>query len=226
MAKTNGLVGGVTGKIGNVIGYYRRGKYLARAYNPNTTNVRSRLQRLQRARWIYLMDMLHGALSIIRIGFRYDTPGYELPNAMKANMSFVSTDSPEDIEFSFDQMKLSEGKFESFGTAGAISSANGQVSVAFAKDLSFTDELPADYSNVNTAVVKIGAYCPNQNKWVDASIGWNEVSSSLQFSVPNTFIGETMHVYGFLAIPPTRILGSGMPDFCSETMYLGSTSIE
>lgn len=226
MGKTNGLVGGVTGKIGNVIGYYRRGKFLARAYNPHTTNVRSRLQRLQRARWIYLMDMLRGALSILRVGFRYDTPGYELPNAMKANMPYVSSDSPEEIDFSYEMMKLSNGKFEGFGVAGAISSSNSKVTVGFTKDLSFTDELPADYSNVNTAVVKIGAYCPNQKKWVDASIGWNEVSSSLQFDVPNTFIGETMHVYCFLAIPPKRILGSGMPDFCSETIYLGSTSIE
>lgn len=225
MAKTNGLVGGVTGKIGNIIGYYRRGKYLARAYNPNTTNVRSRLQRLQRARWIFLMDMLRGVLPTIRVGFRYDYPGYELPNAMKVNMPFVSKDSPEELEFTFDQLKLSNGKFENFGVAGAITSAEGSVTVGFTKDLSFTDELPADYSNVNTAVVKIAAYCPNQNKWVVASISWNEVSNSLQFSVPDTLIGETMHVYGFLAVPPTRILGSGMPDYCSETMYLGSTTI-
>ena len=226
MGKTNGLVGGVTGKIGNVIGYYRRGKYLARAYNPHTTNVRSRLQRLQRARWIYLMDMLRGALSTIRVGFRYDFPGYELPNAMKANMPFVSMDSPEEMEFSFEMMQLSNGKFESFGTPGAISSANGRVTVAFSKDLSFTDQLPADYSSVNTSVVKIGVYCPNQKKWADASIGWNEVSNSLSFDVPVYFTGETVHIYGFLAIPPTRILGSGMPDYCSETLYIGSTSIE
>lgn len=225
MAKTNGLVGGVTGKIGNIIGYYRRGKFLARAYNPHTTNVRSRLQRLQRARWIFLMDMLRGALSIIRIGYRYDTPGYELPNAMKANMPFVSTDSPEEMEFTFDQMKLSNGKFESFGVAGAITSTESSLSIGFTKDESFTDELPADYANVNTSVVKIGVYCPTQNKWIDESIGWNEVSKSLQISIPNTLIGETVHVYGFLAIPPTRILGSGMPDYCSETMYLGSTTI-
>lgn len=226
MGKTNGLVGGVTGKMGNLIGYYRRGKYLVRAYNPNTTNVRSRLQQRQRARWIVLMDIMRPVLNTLRTGFHYDTPGYELQNAMKANMPYVTNSNPIDTEVEYSSLKLSDGKFGGIGTAGAITTSNNTVTIPFTKGENFVDELPADYILTADSMMMVGGYCPSNKKWIQESISWDEINNNIVVQVSNDFVDKLVHFYGFLAVPPSRVLGAGIPDFCSETIYLGSATIE
>lgn len=226
MAKTNGLVGGVTGKIGNVIGYYRRGKFLARAYNPHTTNVRSRLQKRQRARWISLMEFLRPAIEILRIGFHYDTPGYELPNAMKENMPHVTNTNPLDTEILYADVQLSKGKFDGWANAGAITSNNGEVQIGINKIEGWESVLPADYSAGADVDLKIGAYNTVQKKWKIISKTYDSITDKVTISLPALWIGEECHFYGFLACPAARVLGEGIPDYCSNTLYLGQTTIE
>lgn len=226
MGKTNGLVGGVTGKIGNVIGYYRRGKYLARAYNPHTTNVRSRLQQRQRARWITLMELLRPAIQTLRVGFHYDTPGYELPNAMKANMPFVTNSNPIDTEISFAEIQLSEGKFDGFAQAAGVENEGTTVTIDVIKKEGWENSLPADYGTGANAKLMLAAYDTNGKKWAQAEVGYNEVTNTVTMTVPNTFLGARCHFYGFLACPPDRVLGDGIPDYCSKTLYLGSATLE
>lgn len=48
MARTNGLTGGITGKVGSMVFYYRDGKYIARQYVPNIANPKSERQVAQR----------------------------------------------------------------------------------------------------------------------------------------------------------------------------------
>lgn len=226
MAKTNGLVGGVTGKIGNVIGYYRRGKYLARAYNPHTTNVRSRLQQRQRARWITLMEFLRPAIELLRIGFHYDTPGYELPNAMKENMPNVTNSNPIDTEITYTDIQLSKGKFEGWANQGAITSNNGAVQIGIGKIEGWESVLPTDYGMGADANLKIGVYNTVQKKWMNFSEMYDSITDKVTINLPIGWSGEKCHFYGFLACPPIRALGEGIPDYCSNTLYLGEATIE
>ena len=225
MAKTNGLVGGVTGKIGNIIGYYRRGKYLARAYNPNTTNVRSRLQQRQRARWITLMELLRPVIELLRIGFHYDTPGYELPNAMKKNMPFVTNSNPIDTEITFTDIQLSEGKFGGWAIQGAITSQNGAAEIGITKVEGWETDLPTDYGMGGDATLKIGVYNTVQKKWKSFSEMYDSITDKVTVNLPNDWVGEKCHFYGFIACPPIRVLGEGIPDYCSNTLYLGEATI-
>lgn len=225
MAKTNGLVGGVTGKIGNVIGYYRRGKFLARAYNPHTTNVRSRLQQRQRARWIVLMELLRPAIELLRIGFHYDTPGYELPNAMKKNMPFVTNSNPIDTEISFAELQLSEGKFDGWAYQGAITSENGAVQIGLTKIGGWEQMLPTDYGTGANANIIIGVYSNDKKKWTKFSNIYDTITDKVNVNLPTTWVGDECHFYGFIACPPTRELGEGIPDYCSNTLYFGEATI-
>lgn len=60
MGRTNGLTGGVTGKVGNWVFYYRNGKYVAREYISKINNPKSERQVKQR-----LKMALAGRLSSI-----------------------------------------------------------------------------------------------------------------------------------------------------------------
>lgn len=48
MASTNGIIGGITGKLGNAVFYYRNGKYVAREYIAKPSNPKSLAQSVQR----------------------------------------------------------------------------------------------------------------------------------------------------------------------------------
>lgn len=225
MAKTNGLVGGVTGKIGNVIGYYRRGKYLARAYNPNTTNVRSRLQRRQRTRWITLMDFLRPALGMLRTGFELRYPSYQLPYAMKANMPFVTNSNPIDTEISYADIQLSDGMFDKFADVTAPpTSEHNEVKFTLTKDESFLSFLPAEYDS-SYGTVYLACYNPVCKAWAFATYGGNEFGAPMIIKCPPMFIGTNVHIYAFLALGAERILGEGIPSYCSKTMYVGSVEV-
>jgi hypothetical protein len=226
MGKTNGLVGGVTGKMGNLIGYYRRGNYLVRAYNPHTTNVRSRLQQRQRARWIALMNLLRPAIKTLRVGFHFDTPGYELPNAMKENMSNVTAMTATSVEINYNEIQLSKGKFEGWGNAGAITSDNGVVEIGFIKEEGWENSLPSDYGSGSNAILQLAVYSVTEDKWFQTIIGYNEVNNKITVTLPPIFVTTTCHFYAFLACPPVRVLGDGIPDYCSNTVYLGSATVE
>lgn len=48
MASTNGIIGGITGKLGNAVFFYRNGKYVAREYISKPSNPKSTAQQVQR----------------------------------------------------------------------------------------------------------------------------------------------------------------------------------
>lgn len=227
MGKTNGLVGGVSGKFGNIIGYYRRGKFLGRAYNPHTTNVKSTLQKRQRERWKVAMEFLRPALGLLRTGFEYRHPSYQLPFAIKANMPFITNSNPNDTEISFADIQLSDGMFDKFADVTAVpSSANNKVKLTLTEDDSFRSFLPSEYDSA-TGSVYLACYNPNEKKWAfGIPYGENELGTEMQISCPASFIGTIVHVYAFMALGAERVLGEGIPAYCSATMYVGSVEVE
>ena len=227
MGKTNGLVGGVTGKFGNIIGYYRRGKFLGRAYNPHTTNVKSKLQQRQRARWSVAMEFLRPALGVLRTGFEYRNPSYQLPFAIKANMPYITNSAPDDTEISYAEIQLSDGMFDKFADVTAVpSSASGKVNLTLKEDDSFRSFIPSEYDTA-TGKVYLACYCPTEKKWAfGIPYGESELGDEMEISCPASFVGSIVHVYAFLALGAERVLGEGIPAYCSATMYVGSVEVQ
>lgn len=218
MAKTNGLVGGVTGKIGNVIGYYRRGKFLARAYNPHTTNVRSRLQRLQRTRWITLMDFLRPSLPTLKIGFGYVAPSYELPFAMKANMPAAAVDS-DNVSIDYTKVKFSN-EDANFPCKITNSSLDGTtLTVEVGTNIDILDSLPAEYRDKENGAIRVLVIDES-----DGSIRMNDGKLNYDSAVEIDFDAAptptNLHIYVFPFVRPDRVLeGNGIRAICGPTQY-------
>lgn len=221
MAKSNGIVGGITGRVGNVVGYYRRGKFLMRAYNPHTTNVRSKLQVIQRARMKENMQLLKGALSVLRKGFQYTHPGYQLVNGVKLSMpAFEVVEGAMTVDMT--KIQLSKPQFEVGATLGTLSFATaGQIGLNVTMpETGFVEELPADYRNAENVKVMVAACCPEEKGWVSKEIA---ESGEATLVTPAKWAGKEVHVYSFVEVEPDRILGEGgLPCMVGQTEYAGN----
>lgn len=218
MAKTNGLVGGVTGKIGNVIGYYRRGNFLARAYNPHTTNARTRLQRLQRTRWITLMDFLRPSLPTLKIGFGYVKPSYELPFAMKANMPAAVVDS-DNVSIDYSKVKFSNEDANILSEITHSSLDGTTLTVEVATNIDILDSLPAEYQDQENGSIRVLVIDER-----DGSIRMNDgrlnYDSSVEIDFETAPTPAKLHIYAFPFVRPDRVLeGDGIRAICGPTQY-------
>lgn len=226
MGKTNGLVGGVTGKIGNVVGYYRRGKYLARAYNPHTTNVNSIGQRLQRARFKSCSEFLAGARSIYNLGFYYAAPSYQRVTMLKDCMEAFTATTPQDVTVDYSKVVVSRPQLEVTLTSSVSSTESGKVSVAnVLPDSSFVDDLPEEYSIAANLKVMVALYCPGKNAW-KRSIAAYADAASMEITVDADWSGEKIHAYACIVDYPERVLtDEGTPAMVSATAYAGEVTV-
>lgn len=218
MGKTNGLVGGVTGKIGNVVGYYRRGKYLARAYNPNTTNTNTKLQVTQRNRWRLLMDFLRPLLPTLKTGFGYVKPSYELPYAMKANMPAAKV-GYDDITIDYPKVKLSNDDAPIISNISSCSIEGTTLTVDVATDIDILDSLPVEYRDKTTGRIRVVVIDES-----DGSIHINDGNLNYDVSVEIDFnsapTAANLHVYAFPFVRPDRVLeGNSIRAICGPTDY-------
>ena len=226
MGKTNGLVGGVTGKIGNVIGYFRRGKFLARAYNPHTTNVNSLGQRKQRARFKAVSNFLAGARSIYNLGFYYAAPSYQRVTMVKDCMDAFTAVTPQNVTVDYSKIKISRPQLEVTLTSAAASTEAGKVAVTNVLPAStFVEELPAEYGDAANLKVMVALYCPSKNAWKRAIADYAD-AASMEITVDADWSGEKVHAYACIVDYPERVLTEeGMPAMVSETAYAGEVSV-
>ena len=71
MAKIEmGILGGFSGRVGTVVGYYRRGGWYVRAYQPNIKDRRSEAQLQQRGRFKAMIQFASQATGVLRVGLR------------------------------------------------------------------------------------------------------------------------------------------------------------
>ena len=218
MGKTNGLVGGVTGKIGNLVGYYRRGKYLARAYNPNTTNTNTKLQVTQRNRWRLLMDFLRPNLPTLKIGFGYVQPAYERPYAMKANMPAAKVEGGE-ISLDYPKVKFSNDDASIISKITSCSINGTTLTVEVATDIDILDSLPPEYREKTTGGIRVVVIDES-----DGSIRINDGNLNYDTSVEIDFetapSAANLHIYAFPFVRPDRVLeGNGIRAICGPTQY-------
>ena len=71
MAKIEmGILGGFSGRVGTVVGYYRRGGWYVRAYQPHIKDRRSEAQLVQRGRFKAMIQFASQATGVLRVGLR------------------------------------------------------------------------------------------------------------------------------------------------------------
>lgn len=105
-----GILGDLSGKVGNVVGYHRNGKNHVRVRAEKMKNPRTKEQQAQRGKFTVALGFLKAVNPFIRIGYRNYTQGRSAYNvAMSYLMKRAVTDRSEDTVIDFRRAMVSIG---------------------------------------------------------------------------------------------------------------------
>lgn len=105
-----GILGDLSGKVGNVVGYHRNGKNHVRVRAEKMKNPRTKEQQAQRGKFTVALAFLKAVNPFIRIGYRNYAQGRSAYNvAMSYLMKRAVTDRGEDTVVDFRRAMVSIG---------------------------------------------------------------------------------------------------------------------
>lgn len=217
-----GVMGTFSNKVGIVVGRKWRNLDVMSAYQPKVSNPNTNKQVEQRQRFGATSTLARGMKLGLAYGFAGVAAGTKSParsRFVQANISAVEFTFPDTIDIDYSRVKLSEGSHMN-ATFGTPTSTEPQ-------EIKLTYSMPIieGFSRADDNVFVV-AYNPADGNCVIASERASAGSFSIQ--VPNSWDGETVHVYGFVigseAGSGTSVRATDATQV-SETHYCGSVSI-
>lgn len=209
MAKlSKGILGGISGKVGNVIGGRWRGIDYIRSKPSSVKNPKTEAQETQRMRFRLVMGLLKKSRLFINIGFKGGSQGQTAMNrAMSLNVREAITGTYPDLEIDPEAFVVSIGDLQGATTAGM------DLSVAGTSTVTWVNEAGAgNASNEDAAMVLL--YNMAKGAVVYSLYGASREDETLELNLPGSWSGDP--VAGYLAFRSET--GSGV----SDGIYLGT----
>lgn len=105
-----GILGDISGKVGNVVGYHRNGKNHVRVKAEKVKNPRTKEQQAQRSKFTVALAFLKAVNPFIRMGYRNYAQGRSAYNvAMSYLMKRAVTERGEEAVLDFERAMVSIG---------------------------------------------------------------------------------------------------------------------
>jgi len=209
MAKlSKGILGGISGTVGNVVGGRWRGIDYIRSKPTSVRNPKTEAQQAQRMRFKLVMSFLKKSRPFINIGFSNNSRGQTAMNrAMSINVREAITGTYPDLEINPEALTVSVGDLRGAST--------------FAMDLTVAETATITWSNdaasgnaANEDGAMVLLFNPAKQAVVYSLYGASRQDETLQLAVPQSWSGEP--VAGFLAFRSES--GTGV----SDGIYLGT----
>ena len=124
----SGINGGISGKVGTVIGYMRNGKACLRSAPITVKNPKTPAQLKQRAKFRLILGLLRPITEFLRIGFQNHASKMSAFNyAMSYNMKNAIQGMYPDFAIDYDKVMLSKGSLAEVQNATVSSVIAGEV---------------------------------------------------------------------------------------------------
>lgn len=195
MGKANqGIFGGWTKKVGNVVGRIVQGQNVYSIYQPNVSNPRTVEQQQNRTKFTLLSRFMSAMLPAIRLGFR-NLDGYERGSAYSAALGYNSklgivAGTYPNYEINTNKAVVSEGTVElPYDPSGSVE--DGELTVTWADNSGQGD---AEASDVAVVVL----YNTNRTMCVVSAATSKRSDRSAKLSVPAAWTGDTAVAYLFM----------------------------
>lgn len=217
-----GVMGTFENKVGIVVGRKWRNLDVMSAYQPKVFNPNTKRQVEQRQRFGAASKLARGMKLGLAYGFAGVAAGTKSParsRFVQANIPAVEFTWPDTIDIDYSMVKVSDGSHMNATYGTPASTEPLQI------DLTYSMPIVEGFSNEDDNVFMV-AYNPADGNCVMVSARAN--AGSVSVMVPNSWNGETVHVYAFVVGADA---GSGQyarptdPAQVSETHYCGSVSI-
>jgi len=214
-----GILGGVSGKVGNVVGGNWKGVDYLRSLPTEVRNANSVLQHAQRAKFRVLIAFLRPMKELIRIGFKPDASRITAFNAATSynyHHALVG-DYETGFEVAFSEARLALGELEQIIGLTAESTEPATLS------LGWTDNSAAAGA-ASTDILYVAVYNPLKNHAVVRINAAERNDASVSLALPANYSGDTVHVYtGFVAAKV--LIGAAARASVSESVYAGAILI-
>ena len=183
-----GILGGFSGKVGNIVGASWRGIDYIRSMPASVRNPRTVAQVSQRTRFALIGKMLKTFVPVIRVGFAGSTGTGKsaFSVAMSYNVKNAVSGLSPDFEIDFPLVKLTSGELYGAGNAAATSGAG---SLSFVWDSDLLNNAAA----TDKVILMAYNHMLNESAYdVDAA---TRADGSGSLAVPPTWDGEQVDTY-------------------------------
>lgn len=203
-----GILGGVSGKVANVVGSRWKGIDYIRAKPQSVANPRTLSQVNQRTKFSLVLRFLQPNLNFIRIGYKnYAVKKSQFNSAMSYVLNNAITGVSPDFEIDYSLALLTRGNL-----SGALNpifdlTTPGQVEFSW-------DDNSTEGNALATDKVMVVVYNPTKGESVYLTEGAARTDLSQIVSIPNSYSGDELHMFiSFMNFEETQL---------SNSIYIGS----
>lgn len=211
-----GILGPFSGRVGNVIGTFWKGRSIMRIRAASYSNPNTIPQQTQRMKWKLVSSFLTANQKLIRLGFAAVNRSFTaFNNAMKYHLENAITGAFPTLELDLTKVKLSIGTMAGLVGAALSSTAPGTINIDWDDnsnniDASADDEMFISLIDETTGEVVIGA-------------GATRVSGTTTVQLPALWAGKNVVVHAFFIKSGTRDVTESAQ--VSESQYLGTVAV-
>lgn len=208
MAKIrSGILGGISGKIGNIVGGRWRGIDYIRTKPANVKNPNTEAQQRHRMRFTLITQFLKKAKAVVKVGFRNQAKNKTARNvALAYNIKTAIKGTFPDLELDLEEIVLSDGGLPGVQEASMDASVPGQVTLSWASDTSASNASESDGAFLLL-------YNPIKDEAVYNMFGASRGDESHEQSIPTQW--EADEIAGYLSFR------SESDNEVSRSQYLG-----
>jgi hypothetical protein len=208
---SQGILGGISGKIGNVVGGSWKGIDYLRIMPASVANPKTPAQMDQRSKFVTVIKFLQPMVEFLRVGFKlYAIKMTQFNNAMSYNLKNAITGSYPDYVIDYSKALISRGSL-----AGAYEASIASVS-ATEMTLSWTDNTGKGKARARDKSLLL-AYDTSTGTVVYNTAGAERSIGAESLTVPAELSGGTFETFlGFISEDGTLV---------SNSVYVGSITL-
>lgn len=213
-----GLLGGVSGKVGNIVGGSWKGIDYLRVLPANVANPKSPKQVNQRAKFMMVIRFQQPLTDFVRTGYKaYATKMSAFNAAMSYNFKNAVIGAYPDYSIDYSKVKLSRGNLTGAMDAECSSSASGKLTISW-EDNSGNGTARA----TDKAAVVI--YNPVKEDAIFILDAGTREQCTTTIDVPKTYLNVELHCFLSFLVMDT-LINTNSKNAISDSAYAGTVTV-
>lgn len=208
---SQGILGGFSGKVGNVVGGKWKGVDYMRVKASNVTNPKTEGQLAQRGKFQTVLGFLQPNIEFVKAGFKNEASKMtEFNCAMSYNLKNAVTGDHPDYSIDYSKALLSKGTLATAAGTAIASTESGKVNFTWSDN-------STDYNANGTDKAMLLVYIPTLQQAIAVTDGEARTVGSIDINLPANFVGQSVECFiAFKTADGTKV---------SNSVYIGSVVV-
>jgi len=203
-----GILGGLSGKVGNIIGGSWKGIDYIRIKPSSVANPRTEGQVNQRNKFTTTLEFLQPNIEFIRKGYKdYAIKMTAFNAAMSEILENGITGTAPDFEIDYPNVLVSKGSLKGILNPSFDVATAGQVSFSWSDN---SNEINANNDDRLMTLI----YNPAKKESVVKVLGTSRFMAAQMVAIPSNFSGDEIHIYNAFISADGKLI--------SDSSYVGS----